>query len=66
MFVVLRSGPTGTDHYQHHHVTEDTARDPVIAELSDQKIMEALSIIEKVRKNQEDTEVLTDEEVKAD
>ena len=28
--------------------------------------MEALYIIEKVRKNKEDTEVLTDEEVKTD
>ena len=65
--LVLRSGPT--DQYQHHHqhqTTEDTVRDPVIAELSDQEIMEALHIIEKVRKNQEDTEVLTDEEVRAD
>ena len=61
--LVLRSGPT--DHYQ-HRTTEDTLRDPVIAELSDQEIMEALYIIEKVRKNKEDTEVLTDEEVKTD
>merc|ERR1719219_619183 len=58
-----RSGPT--DQYQHHHhqTTENTLRDPVIAELSDQEIMEALNIIEKVRKNQEDTEVLTDDEL---
>ena len=61
--LVLRSGPT--DHYQ-HRTTEDTLRDPVIAELSDQEIMEALYIIEKVRKNKEDTEVLTDEEVLKD
>ena len=58
--LLLRSGPT----FQYHH-DQDTDRDPVIAELSDQEIMEALNIIEKVRKNQEDTEVLTDEEVKA-
>ena len=63
--LVLRSGPT--DQYQHQHQTmEDTVRDPVIAELSNQEIMEALQIIEKVRKNQEGTEVLTDDEVKAD
>ena len=43
---------------------EDTDRDPVLAELSDGEILEALNIIEKVRKNQEDTKVLTDEEVR--
>merc|ERR1719219_2042437 len=53
-----RSGPT----FQYQH-DQDTDRDPVIAELSDQEIMEALHIIEKVRKNQEDTKVLTDEEL---
>ena len=57
--LVLRSGPAVQ--YQHN---EDTDRDPVIAELSDQEIMEALTIIEKVRKNQEDTKVLSDDEVR--
>ena len=60
---VLRSGPP-SDHQLHHHTMEDTDRDPVLAELSDGEILEALNIIEKVRKNQEDTKVLTDEEVR--
>ena len=42
---------------------EDSYRDPVIAELSDQEILDALEIIEKVRKNQEHTKLLTDNEV---
>ena len=60
---VLRSGPPIEHQLHHHHTMEDTDRDPVLAELSDGEILEALNIIEKVRKNQEDTEVLTDEEV---
>ena len=57
----FRSGPI--EEYQYN---QDNDRDPVIAELSDKEIVEALHIIEKVRKNQEGTEVLTDDEVKAD
>ena len=48
------------------HQSEDSYRDPVIAELSDQEIMDAQDIIEKVRKNQEHTKLLTDKEVKSE
>ena len=67
MNLIHRSGHGQFDYDHQYDLREDgldTARDPVIAELTDQEIIDALDIIEKVRRNQEHTKLLTDKEVK--